>query len=377
MKKVINIIFKLFIKVKLSVKKKFYRVFYKFIIRRKETSIPNYETAKKLLDDVRPHKKAIINNTAIGEKAFDLTIIVPVYNAQKHLRQCIESLVNQKTEYKYLVKFVDDGSTDSSAEILNEYCLSNSNFQVIRKNNGGAASARNVGLENLNSNYVMFVDADDYISDDAVQLLLDKAYFGNYDIVEGEYTYFDGNKVLFTNHHKYCSDGSLNKYSLFGISCNKVIKSELFVNFHYPNGFCYEDVANPFYLHQLANKVSAIDKPTYFYRHFVHIQNYNDKTCLDSILVLLEILNEVRTQSIPVNRSFYFHKSLEQVIVTFRRCYHLNKSYQKCIFSIICFIFDEYFYNIELITSYPLLYKAIKEKNFNTYMLCLITEKYS
>lgn len=377
MKRIINIVFKLFRKAKLSVKKKFYRVFYKYIRKRKETSIPNYETAKKKIDDVRPHKKAIINNTVIGEKNFDLTIIVPVYNAQKYLRQCIDSLVNQKTEYKYLVKYVDDGSTDSSVEILNEYCLSNANFEVIHKNNGGAASARNVGLEKLNSNYVMFVDADDYISDDAVQLLLDKAYFGDYDIVEGEYTYFDGNKVLFTNHHKYSSDGSLNKYCLFGISCNKVIKSELFLNFQYPNGYCYEDVANPFYLHQLANKVSAIDKPTYFYRHFMHVQNYDDKTCLDSILVLLEVFNEVRTKNIPVNRNYYFYKTLEQVIVTFNRCYHLNKKYQKCIFSIICFIFDEYFSSVESTTRYPLLYKAIIEKNYNDYMLSLITEKYS
>lgn len=96
-----------------------------------------------------------------------VTIIVPVYNAEKYLCQCVESIINQTYDNLEII-LVDDGSTDDSSTICDEYANKDSRVRVIHKRNGGVSSARNVGLDGANGVYVAFVDADDYIELDLV-----------------------------------------------------------------------------------------------------------------------------------------------------------------------------------------------------------------
>lgn len=91
-----------------------------------------------------------------------VSIIVPVYNVERYLRQCLDSLVNQ-TYQNIEIICVDDGSTDASSEILTEYALKNSKVRVIRQENSGLSVARNVGFSFATGKYVMYVDSDDWI----------------------------------------------------------------------------------------------------------------------------------------------------------------------------------------------------------------------
>ena len=91
-----------------------------------------------------------------------VSIIVPVYNVERYLRQCLDSLVNQ-TYQNIEIICVDDGSTDASSEILTEYALKNSKVRVIRQENSGLSAARNVGFSFATGKYVMYVDSDDWI----------------------------------------------------------------------------------------------------------------------------------------------------------------------------------------------------------------------
>lgn len=91
-----------------------------------------------------------------------VSIIVPVYNVERYLRQCLDSLVNQ-TYQNIEIICVDDGSTDASSEILTEYALKNSKVRVIRQKNSGLSAARNVGFSFATGEYVMYVDSDDWI----------------------------------------------------------------------------------------------------------------------------------------------------------------------------------------------------------------------
>ena len=91
-----------------------------------------------------------------------VSIIVPVYNVERYLRQCLDSLVNQ-TYQNIEIICVDDGSTDASSEILTEYALKNSKVRVIRQENSGLSVARNVGFSFATGEYVMYVDSDDWI----------------------------------------------------------------------------------------------------------------------------------------------------------------------------------------------------------------------
>ena len=93
-----------------------------------------------------------------------ISIIVSIYNLENYIRKCLDSLIKQKNREIEII-CVNDGSTDSSKEILEEYKLKDSRIKVINKKNGGISSARNVGLQYANGKYILFVDGDDYIDD--------------------------------------------------------------------------------------------------------------------------------------------------------------------------------------------------------------------
>ena len=91
-----------------------------------------------------------------------ISVIIPVYNVEKYLRRCIDSVINQT--YKNLeIIIVDDGSTDNSSNICDEYTNKDSRVKVVHKENGGLSSARNVGIELAKGDLIAFVDSDDYI----------------------------------------------------------------------------------------------------------------------------------------------------------------------------------------------------------------------
>ena len=93
------------------------------------------------------------------------SVIVPIYNAEKTLRRCIESLVNQPFD-RYELILVNDGSTDGSDAICQDYATRYSQIRYFQKENGGVSSSRNLGLEQAEGEYILFVDSDDYVSDD-------------------------------------------------------------------------------------------------------------------------------------------------------------------------------------------------------------------
>ncbi len=118
-----------------------------------------------------------------------LSIIVPVYNEEEHLNKCIDSILSQ-TYDSYEVILVDDGSTDSSSALCDKY-TDNPNVKVIHKSNGGAISARKVGVKTAIGEYIGFVDSDDWIESDMFLLLMNNAVMHNADIVTCGY-YLDG-----------------------------------------------------------------------------------------------------------------------------------------------------------------------------------------
>ena len=101
-----------------------------------------------------------------------ISIIVPVYNVEKYIRKCLDSIVNQT--YKDLeIILVDDGSPDNSGAICDEYAKNDSRIKVIHKPNGGLSSARNAGLDVARGEFLTFIDSDDYIEDDTVASVVD------------------------------------------------------------------------------------------------------------------------------------------------------------------------------------------------------------
>ena len=102
-----------------------------------------------------------------------ISIIVPVYNVEDYIKQCLDSILLQ-TYTNFEVIVVDDGSTDSSSEICDDFAKKDKRFNVIHKENGGVSKARNIALDNVNGSYVVFVDSDDVLPKDALKKMIDE-----------------------------------------------------------------------------------------------------------------------------------------------------------------------------------------------------------
>lgn len=129
-----------------------------------------------------------------------LSVVIPIYNAEPYLPKCLESILVQA----YLdmeVLLVDDGSTDGSADVCKEYVTRDSRFRYIYKDNGGASSARNVGIREARGEWMFFVDADDALPSDAVGCMMSCVIDERVDMVVGAYTIDDVDRHL-AYHHK-------------------------------------------------------------------------------------------------------------------------------------------------------------------------------
>ncbi len=111
-----------------------------------------------------------------------ISVIIPVYNVEKYLRECVDSVLCQTYQNVEII-LVNDGSTDSSGEICDEYVEKDERVTVIHQKNGGPSITRNTGLENANGKYIYFLDSDDYIENNALELLVNTAESNNADLV--------------------------------------------------------------------------------------------------------------------------------------------------------------------------------------------------
>lgn len=151
-----------------------------------------------------------------------VSVIVPIYNVEKYLYKCIDSIVNQTLKDIEII-LVDDGSTDNSGKIIDEYAKQDARIVAIHKENGGQSSARNIGLEIAKGKYVGFVDSDDWISNDMYELLYKSIIEDNYDIsVCGRCAYSSENQKL---NEVSIKDETIN---LDEISLQNYVASKLF-----------------------------------------------------------------------------------------------------------------------------------------------------
>lgn len=115
-----------------------------------------------------------------------VSVIIPVYNVEQYIRQCVLSILNQTLKDIELI-LVNDGSEDKSMEVIEDLIECNSNIIVINKKNGGLSSARNEGIRHARGTYLMFVDSDDYIESDYIEILYNQCIKHNLDIAIGNY----------------------------------------------------------------------------------------------------------------------------------------------------------------------------------------------
>lgn len=201
-----------------------------------------------------------------------ISIIVPVYNVEKYIHRCIDSILHQTFKDFELI-LVDDGSLDNSGKICDEYAKEDDRIKVIHKENGGLSDARNVGLDIAQGEYIAFVDSDDWIEKDMYSILYENIRKYNADIsicktrkifdstVDNNIT--TNNCIILNNEEAF--DCLFNNKYYASHACDKLYKKSLFDGIRYPVGKLYEDMFTTYRLFEKANKVVFSDYIGYNY----------------------------------------------------------------------------------------------------------------
>lgn len=239
-----------------------------------------------------------------------VSVIVPVYNVEKYLSQCLDSIIHQT--YKNLeIILVNDGSTDGSGKICDDYAAKDGRIKVIHQENGGLSDARNKGLDLMTGQFVTFVDSDDYLENNCIHTLYTYACTCKTDISIGKFVEFEentsqflfhnhlnnGNKIEFLTgdqclerHHKYF-------LSIFVTAWAKLYRTSLFNDsnpckkIRYPLGVLHEDQYTTHKLFFKSNKIVFVNDYLYVYRvrkNSITNTPLSDKRIMDNIRGLEE-----------------------------------------------------------------------------------------
>lgn len=202
-----------------------------------------------------------------------ISVIVPVYNVEKYLKRCMDSIINQSYENLDII-MIDDGSTDSSGDLCDQIALMDCRIRVQHKKNGGLSSARNVGLDIMNGEYVMFVDSDDYISEDCVQILYELILSTKSKIAIGNFMLAKDERVRFEreNDKIWCMSGreaielQFGKNTVQLVSAwAKLYQKEVFKDLRFPEGMLHEDEGTTYKALYFCEKVVVSESVVYAY----------------------------------------------------------------------------------------------------------------
>lgn len=221
-----------------------------------------------------------------------VSVIVPVYNTSLYLSKCLNSLVNQTLKDIEII-VINDGSTDNSLDIINEFKKDNKNIVIINDSNHGQGFARNRGIALAKGEFITFVDSDDFIDYD----MLEKMYkvSKDYDVVVCDINKVLKNKIqVFKNYNKYSKEGNKNLMVSHQGPVARLYRKDLFNNIKFLEGVYYEDLGMIPVLAQKVNKVKYIEDAMYYYlirnNSTMKQKKYNKK--LEDIFTVIEYLNK-------------------------------------------------------------------------------------
>ena len=195
-----------------------------------------------------------------------VSVIVPIYNVEKYLEKCINSLLSQTLEDIQII-LVNDGSKDNSGNISKEYEKNNKDRVIyVEKENGGLSDARNYGLKYATGDFIAFLDSDDYIEKNAYEEMYNKAIEENADYVECDFIWEFPNKIRMDKQYPYKNKKEMLSFVRV-VAWNKLIKRQLIIdnNLEFPKGLRYEDVEFTYKLIPFINKFAYVDKPFIHY----------------------------------------------------------------------------------------------------------------
>lgn len=239
-----------------------------------------------------------------------ITVIVPVYNTEIFLEKCLNSLITQTIISLLKIIIVNDGTKDNSEKIILKYKEKYPNIiEYYRKNNGGLSSARNYGINKCDTQYIAFIDSDDYIEQDMFEKMYNAIERDNADIVTCGFKICD-HKGTIKSYGQINNNECINTKQaikqilsgkIHGYAWNKLYKTNLFKdnNIKYPENRLYEDIITSYNLVRASGKICVLNDALYNY-----VQHNNSichkpalKGAKDILLTLDEVMKEIKYDS--------------------------------------------------------------------------------
>ncbi len=310
------------------------------------------DEARQKLQAYSPRPTGICKTENIISLQYDVQIIIPAYNVEKYVQQCLDSVFQQVSQYKILVSVVNDGSTDGTHSVLQKAVQryddgelpENITLEVITQENKGFSGARNAALKRIKGNYIAFLDSDDVIPKDTVKVMLDAAYAWDADILQGGWFKFsDAGKV----NHALDKDGAIEDDDgiLSGYPWGKLYKHHVLEKFQYPEGFLYEDTPLSFIIAAIAHRAYAVKDIVYGYRQNpegVSATSPKLKRSIESYWITEECLREFSAFGVPYDQRAYEYL-LRQSLMNASRARFQPREIRKAEFVLTAELMHAYF----------------------------------
>ncbi len=278
-----------------------------------------------------------------------VSIVVPVYNVEKYINKCVNSLLNQT--YKNIeIILVNDGSTDNSLAICLELAKKDKRIKVINKKNGGLSDARNKGIKSANGDYITFVDSDDWIDSDTIEIGINALLEDNSDLVIYGISndYQDGSTKKYPPEKREKLEKKkaliyLNSYKGVNVSaCNKIYRKSLFDNIAFPYGKKCEDYYIMYKIFDKCNTISILPIVKYHYYQRTNSITHSSNVNMDFLYAAEEqvdyfkinhndILYAAITGYVFANIVIYNSKFVREIEFDRRKIQHDMKLYRKYI----------------------------------------------
>ena len=290
-----------------------------------------------------------------------VSVIIPIYNSENYLQKCVESVIKQSYA-KIEILLINDGSTDNSGKLCDAYAFQDRRILVIHKKNGGPSDARNIGIENSKGELIFFIDADDFIENNAIELLMEKYSQHGADVIIGNFNNIKNNHSTKNQNGIFPTDKLLvksdiinyvrnyltkpNKYSLFVYSWGRLFKSSVIKNNNIAfdiNLRTYEDVAFNFEYWNYTNEIMFLKEA--LYHHLLHenqasasMNMFGDpKNLFGYKQALINLSNYLKNcnQDINIRKEVGHAYICYTIIQLVRTCGQINNSNKKKIYTLV------------------------------------------
>ena len=331
---------------KLHLSKLMFKLVRKYV-HHKQLCFKTTRDALDYLHNISPDSgHTCITDRILPASDYDLEVIVPCYNAEKYIEECIDSIISQETKYNFYVTIVNDGSKDRSREILQKYVVYG-NVRIIDQENRGHSGARNAGIAQVQGRYLMFVDSDDVLLPGTIEELMSLAMQNDADIVDSshirfaDYSHKGIRALLMAGIYNSLQKpqkltNNSNASRITGYPWGKVIKSELFNRVEFPLNYWFEDTIVWMILLPLSKRIVTSEKITTCYRmnpsSISHVAYMSNKS-IDTLYVTLQLLKDREILGIELDQNQY-DLLLAQFRINFNRVASLDAKIRSAVFQI-------------------------------------------